>query len=335
MVKHTFATEPFRPMRGLSNPHAQTIAAYYLRSEKGVAFRRERMETPDGDFVLLDYADVPGHTWRDLGTAAPIALLLHGLEGHARRGYICETVKHLAQHGIRSVGLNFRSCGGEMNRLGRSYHIGFTDDVTLVLDRLHARYPAVAFGVVGFSLGGNVLLKYLGEQGERASGRIAAAVAVSNPFDIAAGIDVFSNGSGRRYAQRFLKELRAKALAKADLIGAVVDLEQVAAAQTVTAFDDACTAPLWGFENARDYYDRSSCIRYLPAIRVPTLLLRALDDPLMALDVPFQLVHDQPWLVPGFTTRGGHLGFVAGSVPWRGAFWAERQAARFLAALLV
>jgi predicted alpha/beta-fold hydrolase len=163
---------------------------------------------------------------------------------------------------------------------------------------------------------------------------VAAAVAVSHPYDVAAGLDVFNHGSGRYYGQRFLKDLKGKALSKTDLIADVVDLERVAQAQTVTEFDDVCTAPLWGFKDAADYYTQSSCIHYLPDIRVPALTVRSLDDPFMGHDIPFQRIHDHPCLVPGFTTRGGHLGFVEGRAPWHTTFWAERQAAHFLAAQL-
>ena len=160
--------EPFQPAWGATNPHAQTILANAVRSIGGVQFQRKRLDTPDGDFVDLDFAYVNRYRWlwTEIGTEAPIVLAIHGLEGDARRGYMCEIYKQLAAHGIRSVGLNFRSCSGEMNRTTRMYHSGATYDVELAINWLSEQFPGVPLGLVGFSLGANVVLKYMGESGE-------------------------------------------------------------------------------------------------------------------------------------------------------------------------
>lgn len=325
--------EPFQPARAWANPHVQTALVNRLRPTDGVRFSRVRLNTPDGDFINLDFADVEGVPLSGMHPqSAPLVLLLHGLEGSARRGYACETYRQLARRGIRAVGMNFRSCGGEINRTARLYHAGATDDVALVVNWLERLYPGVPKGLVGFSLGANVALKYLGEQGDATP--LAAAAAVSPPFDMLAGAGVMEQGSGRVYARRFLRDLQRKTLRHARLLGERVDLARVMAARTLRDFDDAVTAPLHGFRDAIDYYERCSSGRFLPAIRVPTLLLRALDDPFFAVDVPETAVANNPALISGITPQGGHVAFGVGPVPWRFSYWAERQAARFLATFL-
>lgn len=329
MMAATFQLEPFNPSITLRNPHTQSILANGLRPKNGVAFRRQRLDTPDGDFVDLDFADVSGATWADLGDDAPIVLLLHGLEGSARRGYAHETYRQLAARGVRAAGLNFRSCSGEMNRTAHLYHAGATDDVVLAMDWLAAQFPHAPKGMIGFSLGGNVLLKYLGEQSANLSGNVHTAVAISPPIDMVAGSLAFNHGPGRLYARLFLRTLKEKTRAHAAIIGDKIDVTRVLAAQTVAEFDDALTAPLHGFQNAHDYYVQCGSGRFLPDIRVPTLLIRALDDPFFGDDLPLVAQADNSYLVPGFTAHGGHVGFLQSLHPRR--FWAERQAARFLA----
>ena len=328
-----FNLEPFIPASGLQNPHLQSILANGLRPKNGVDFRRQRLETPDGDFVDLDFADVPGASWTALGDDAPIVLLLHGLEGSARRGYAHETYKQLAQRGIRSVGLNFRSCSGEMNRTAYLYHAGATADVALVMDWLNAQFPSVDKGMIGFSLGANVMLKYLGENGKGLDARLKTAVAISPPFDMVAGSQVFSHGNGKLYARLFLRSLKEKTRAHASLIADKIDIERVLQAQTVEEFDDALTAPLHGFAGVMDYYEKSRSGNFLPGIQIPTLLLRSLDDPFFADDVEWVTKANNPNLITGFTQHGGHVGFMEGLANRH--FWAERQAARFFALQLL
>ena len=198
-MKPDFTPQPYRPSRLWLNPHAQTVLANTQRDMNGISYRRVRLDTPDGDFLDLDFASIPGI---ELDHDAPLVLLLHGLEGSARRSYASETYRQLAQRGVRAVGMNFRSCSGEMNRTSKMYHAGKTDDVATVIDWLDDLFPRAAKGLVGFSLGGNMLLKYLGEQG--ADTPIQAAAAVSPPFDLARIARTFHLGSGRPYAARFM-----------------------------------------------------------------------------------------------------------------------------------
>lgn len=331
-----FTLEPYTPTVGLSNGHAQTVAGAMARSKRGVFFYRERLDTPDGDFLDLDVAGVIG---RPLPESAPIVLLLHGLEGNARQPYALETYRQLAERGVRSVGMNFRSCSGEVNRTARMYHAGATDDVALVHDWLDRRFPGVPKGLVGVSLGANMLLKYLGERGAELAIRLRAAAAISPPFDLALGAAQIETRARRLYMDRFLKSIKAKVRAKTEAGGSQieghVDVLAALAAQTLRELDEVCTAPLHGFRDAADYYARCSSKRYLGGIRVPTLVLRAKDDPLIpAADIPFDLLRANPALFLGITEHGGHVGWIEG-LPGRYRFWAERQAARFLAAVLL
>ncbi len=326
-----FQLEHFKPAAGLSNAHAQTLLATQLWRGRGLTFQRVRIDTPDGDFLDLDLPQIAGASIRP---DAPVVLFLHGLEGNARRPYALDLYRQLAQHGVRSVGMNYRSCSGEMNRTARSYHAGATDDVAVAHDWLDERFPVVAKGMAGVSLGGNMLLKYLGERGGEMAIRLRAAAVLSPPFDLKLGGEHMEQGLGPRYVAHFLTSIKAKLQAKAALVAPLIDLEQALAAQTLRAIDEAMTAPLHGFANADDYYARSSSRRYLPGVQVPTLILRAKDDPLIpASDIPYDLFEYNPALFAGITEHGGHVGWVEGW-PLGYHLWAQRQAAAFLASYL-
>jgi predicted alpha/beta-fold hydrolase len=322
-----FHVRPFHRPWWLRGAHPQTVSGRLLRRARPIALQRERLELPDGDFVDLDLA--PGTE------GAPLVLLTHGLEGSARRGYALNTYHELAQYGLRGVGLNFRSCSGEPNRTARLYHSGDTADIRFVLEQLAQRFPHAPRGAIGFSLGGNALLKLLGEAGANGSDLVSAAVAVSVPFDLAAGARILdSNVMGRFYTRLFLKSLRLKAVQKSDLIRDRCDLERVANARSFWEFDDAATAPLHGFAGAEDYYARSSSAQFLERIRVPTLILHSADDPFLpASAIPRAAIARNAFLVDGVQEHGGHVGFITGT-PLHPIFWAESEGARFLAAHL-
>jgi predicted alpha/beta-fold hydrolase len=321
-----FTATPFRAPWWLHNPHAQTIGARLLRRRKPEGIRRERVDTPDGDFLDLDFSG-------DLSNPRAVVLLQHGLEGSALRGYALNLYHELNQFGIPAVGLNFRSCSGELNRAQRLYHSGETEDTRFVVHLLHERFPQARLGAIGFSLGGNALLKYLGEEG--AAARLECAVAVSVPYDLGAGADYLEQSvMGRFYTRIFVKALVQKSQSKAGLIASACDYERGLQARTFREFDDAITAPLHGFAHADDYYQRSSSAQFLPHIRIPTLLLHAEDDPFLpATSIPYANIAGNPQLQPVISRTGGHVGFIAGT-PVRPQFWAERTAARFLAACL-
>ena len=321
-----FRPRAFRPALCLTGAHRQTIAGRYLRRPHPPAFRRERVELPDGDFVDLDFPPPPR-------PGAPLVLLLHGLEGSARRGYAIITYRELAARGLAAVGLNFRSCSGEPNRAARLYHSGDTEDIRTIARLLRDRFPDVPRAAVGFSLGGNALLKFLGEEGAAGPQWFCAAAGVSVPYDLAAGADALDRSRmGRIYSGIFVRSLIAKAEAKAALLGERCDLERVRRARSFRDFDDAATAPIHGFASADDYYARSSSAGYLPQIRVPTLLLHARDDPFLPLEYfPHPQVAANHLVQAVLTEHGGHVGFIEGT-PWAPRFWAEEQVAAFLSA---
>lgn len=322
-----FEARPFRPAAWLPGAHAQTIAGRYLRRPTGVHYRRERLETPDGDFIDLDHAAVRGHP---VPADAPLVVVVHGLEGSSGSSYVRETCRALAKRGIRSVALNFRSCSGEPNRTARFYHAGETGDFGWVVDRLRERAPGVRLAAVGYSLGGNMLLKYLGERG--AASPVGAAVAASVPFDLMAGArHLDATPMGRLYSRVFLRQLIGKYRGKRHLIGDRCDESRVTRSRSFIDFDDAATAPLHGFADVADYYTRSSSRQYLAEIRVPTLLIQSKDDPFLPAEaLPLAEVGANPSLALTLTDEGGHVGFIEGP-PWAPRFWAEAEAARFLA----
>jgi hypothetical protein len=290
--------------------------------------RRERVATADGDFVDLDWLDVAAPT------TAPVLLVLHGLEGSAHSHYVRGFFRDAGARGWRAAVLNFRACSGELNRLPRFYHSGDTGDLDAVVRLLAAREPALRLGAVGVSLGGNVLLKWLGEQGEGAPKVVVGAVGISVPFDLEACAEVLDRGFAREvYTRSFLRTLRRKVRAKAVLHPGFVDVAAALRARTFAAYDRAVTAPLHGFADERDYWRRSSSGPWLAHIQRPTLLINALDDPFM----PARSLPDPAALPDGvraeFTPRGGHAAFLDGA-PWRPQSWAERRAVEFLAGLL-
>jgi predicted alpha/beta-fold hydrolase len=322
---------PFSPPLWCRNPHVQTIWGPLFRRRRA-SLARERIATRDGDFVDLDWLGAPaGAPAR--GRRAPVALVLHGLEGSSRSHYVVGLLELLAARGWRAVVLNFRSCSGEPNRLPRFYHSGDTGDLDEVVGRLVAREPDVILGAVGVSLGGNVLLKWLGERGDDLPAAVRGAVGISVPFDLAACARTLDRGLRRAvYTANFMRTLRRKVAAKRDALAGLVDLAAVARARTFAAYDRLVTAPLHGFADEVDYWTRSSSGRYLAGIRRPALLINALDDPF----IPRACLPDPRALPPGvetlFVAHGGHAGFLHGP-PWRAASWAERRAVEFLAGL--
>ena len=322
---------PFRPAPGLGNPHVQTVLGKLLRPELEIPLRRERLETPDDDFLDIDVAGGPDEVPED----APVVVLLHGLEGRTTRRYMLNSYRALLDRGVRPVGMNLRGCSGEPNRTARAYHSGETGDLRFVLETLRARYPG-PFGVMGYSLGGNVALKFLGESGGAAAARVSAGAAVSVPFDLDAGGRALEESVVGRtvYTRYFLRSLRRKMLEKEALLADRCDLDRVARARTIRSFDDAATAPIFGFESAADYYARSSSDQFIPGIRVPTLIVHSRDDPFLpASRIPEQAMRENPAITPVITDRGGHQGYLAGTV-LRPEFWVEEVVARFLGEVL-
>ncbi len=323
---------PFRPSPWFPGPHLQTVWSRWFRRGPRVAYRRERWGTPDGDELVLDHVDGPA--------GAPLLLALHGLEGSSQSLYMQGLLWRARALGWRGVALNFRSCalpsGGsrgewELNRGRRLYHSGETSDLEWVVERLAAQEPDLRLVLTGVSLGGNVLLKWLGERSGDAPPQVRAAAAISAPHDLAAASRHLMTGLGPLYMRAFLPSLRAKALAFDERHPGIVDVGAVRRARSFWEHDDAAVAPIHGFRDAADYYARSSSLAVVDRIRIPTLIVNAADDPFIPADVLRRVRERASGQVTClFTRRGAHVGFVTGP-PWRARCWAEDRAVAFLA----
>ncbi len=320
--------EDYRPAFWYRGRHLQTLWGPLLRRGRRPSLRRERLETPDGDFVDLD--------WLAAGPeGAPLVLILHGLEGSVRSHYAQGLLREAGRLGLRAAVLHFRSCSGEVNRLARLYHSGDTGDLEWVVEGLLKREPDLRLGLVGISLGGNVALKWLGEQGEAAPAAVVGAAAISTPFDLGACAAVLDRGFNRAvYTWSFLRTMKAKIRAKAHLYDGQVDIAAVLRSRTFTEYDRLFTAPLNGFADERDYWTRASSGPYLERIRRPTLLINAVNDPFMPGEhLPREIVARSAWLEAAFVAQGGHVGFLDGALGR--SSWAERRALAFLRRLLL
>lgn len=325
MDRLSFKPVTFRAARWARGCHAQTILARILRSPNGPPYSRERLETPDGDFLDLDWCLEPS-----LGS--PIVLVLHGLEGSSSRRYVRNICRELFDRGIWPVALNFRGCSGEPNRKPHYYHSGETNDLRFVVEFLRRRFPDRPIGVLGFSLGGNVLLKFLGEESSNIQDKVESAVAISVPYDLAAGSQLLERSRmGRLYASYFLRSLKHKVRLKKELLGPVLNLDAVLDSRTIWEFDDVATAPLNGFESALAYYAECSSCKFLENICIPALLIHAEDDPFLpAHAIPSAEALSNPMIQFVMHPVGGHVGFLEGT-PTKPSFWAEVEGARFLA----
>ncbi|WP_456425221.1 YheT family hydrolase [Rhodocaloribacter sp.] len=312
----------YRPPFWLRNAHAQTIYGGRLRRVAGPAYTRERIDTPDGDFLDLDWAK---------GGARRVAVLSHGLEGSSDRVYVRAMARALLRAGWDVLAWNYRGCSGEPNRLLRAYHSGETGDLDLVVRHALDRHGYAALALVGFSLGGNLTLKYLGERGETLDPRIRRAVAFSAPVDLAAGAVELAKPTRRVYMNYFRRSLLAKAREKAVRFPGAFDLARLEAARTFFAFDDAFTAPVHGFRDAADYYRQCSANRYLSGIRIPALLVNAADDPFLGpACYPVEAARAHPFFHFEVPEHGGHVAFVRRNGD--GTHWAEARAVAFLEA---
>jgi predicted alpha/beta-fold hydrolase len=304
---------PYRAPWWLPGGHLQTIFAALAPAPR-LAFRRERWETPDGDFIDLDWAE-PGARAAD----APLLALFHGLEGSSASPYARAIAAQALAAGWRCVVPHFRGCSGELNRLPRAYHSGDSAELDWILRRLGASYAA------GISLGGNALLKLLGEKGADIGVRRAAAV--SAPLDLAAAGRALDRGLSRElYTRMFLRSLKRKTFEKLGRQQISVDRARLAKARTFWEFDDTVTAPLHGFLGADDYWKRSSSAAWLAGIRIPTLVINARNDPFMPASVLDALGEVPPNVVLEFPHGGGHAGFPGDNR------WLARRVVEFLSA---
>lgn len=307
----------FAPHRWLANAHIQTVLPAVLPRQVKVAYTRERMELADGDFIDLDMIES--------GNSRCI-VISHGLEGSSNDSYVARMASLFSNSRWDVVAWNYRGCSGEPNRLARSYHSGDTDDLALVIERASRSSRSVA--LIGFSLGGNLSLKFVGERPHHPG--VVGAVGISAPVDLASSARKLDHDPGNRfYLRRLIRRLEQKIRAKALLFPDQVSLDALAGVRGFTELDDRFTAPLHGFRDASDYWSRSSARPLLPQIRVPALLLNSLDDPFLA-DGCFP--HEEAIGSSFFTlenpAHGGHLGFIDQLTARY--HWAERRTLEFL-----
>jgi predicted alpha/beta-fold hydrolase len=314
---------PYRAPAWLRGGHAQTIYPQLIKS-KPPAYRRERWESPDGDFIDLDWVDGP------VGT--PLVVLFHGLEGSSSSHYAGALMRHVAQRGWTGVVPHFRGCSGEPNRLPRAYHSGDHMEIDWILRRVAAARPQRPRYAAGVSLGGSALLNWLGRQAGEALVVIDAAAAVCAPLDLHAAGSALSRGFNKLvYAQHFLLTLKPNALAKLRRHPGLVPPERIRAARTLREFDDAVTAPLHGYRSVDDYWTRASSKPWLKRIRVPTLIINARNDPFVpARSLPTESEVSRHVTLE-YPEQGGHVGFVSGSFPGR-LDWLPERLLRFFSA---
>ncbi len=314
-------SKDYRPPLFFRNRHLNTVYPALFRKIGGVTYERERIATPDQDFLDLDWSKVERQK---------LVILLHGLEGSADRPYIRGMAKVFNLHGWDAVGINFRSCSGEPNLLLRSYHMGVSDDLEVVVNHaIQLGYKEIA--LIGFSLGGNVLLKYLGEQGRTIPSEIIGGVAYSVPCHISSANVEIEKWFNRMYLKRFLDGLNAKVQEKAQRFPDRVDVSRPAP-RTFQEFDDQYTAPIHGFRDARDYWESCSSLYFLDDICVPCLIVNAKDDSFLSEQCyPHEAVAANRYLQLDIPDYGGHVGFV--TVDEEGFYWSERRALEFIKAL--
>lgn len=314
----------FSPSWWCPGPHAQTIAARFLRTSHKFSYQRSRLELPDGDFLDLDFCQtVPG---------SPLVIILHGLEGSSDAPYVRSLAAKVISEDWNCLAVNFRSCSGEPNRLQQSYHSGQTRDLKFVIEHVRARYSAIF--LAGYSIGGNIILKWLGEEGEAAAEKgVKGAVAVSVPYDLEKAVEVLDRGFNKGvYTANLLWTLKKKSRQKSRSFPEAFRMKEINACRTFRGFDSLVTAPIHGFKDAEDYWRSSSARYFLEKIKVPALLVHAADDPFFpeAL-LPVEEIRKSPSLKLLLTRRGGHVGFMAGKTPWHQEAWLEDEILAFLA----
>lgn len=304
----------------LAGPHVQTVFASRFRRVGGVRYERERMELPDGDFMDLD--------WVRNG-AGRLAVLTHGLEGSAQRSYMKGMARAFCRRGWDSVSVNLRSCSGEPNRLLRSYHHGVSEDLHAVVDHVCTAYSYDTLALIGFSLGANLTMKYLGEGVYPAPTQVKAAVAFSVPCDLEACARRMEGKEHAFYMKYFLGMLREKHRAKSTMFPGQLDVEGFEHIRTFKQHDDRYTAPIHGFTDAEDYWRSCACGRHLDNVRIPSLIVNAADDPFLAPSCyPYEQAEKNSHVYLEVPDHGGHVGFV--TLGNRGEYWSESRATSFV-----
>jgi uncharacterized protein len=306
----------YRPPLLFRNGHINTFYPYLFRKINHPGYQRIRVHTPDGDFTDIDTI---------FNGNRRLAVLLHGLEGSSNSQYILGTSALLSSAGWDIAAINFRSCSGEMNLTPTLYHSGFTDDLHFILNGFKNQYDELF--LTGFSLGGNVVMKYLGDRRYQIPENVKAAAGVSVPCDLAGGSIKIATKENYLYQKNFLNSLGAKMKIKAEQFPEIIDADKLTITRTLIDFDNHFTAPLHGFKDAKDYYAQSSCNQFLRQIQIPSLIINALDDTFLPdTSYPVEAALANPdlfLLTPGF---GGHVGFTT----YRAKnYWSEQKIKAF------
>ncbi len=304
-----------------SNPHVQTVFPSLFRRVSGVHYQRHRIDTPDGDFLDLDKSAVGSRR---------LAIILHGLEGDSSRTYVLGMVRAVNRRGWDALAVNFRGCSGVSNKRLRFYHSGDTQDLEAVILQVTADEKYSELALIGFSLGGNVILKYLGERGTQTNSLITKAVAFSVPCDLESSSNHLARSANRIYLKRFLRLLREKIRMKMAIMPGQINDHDYKTIKTFKEFDDRYTAPMFGFSGAEDYWRKASCKPFLASISIPTLLINAADDPFLTdLCYPTEEAKNNPGFFLEIPKFGGHVGFLAFNSARE--YWSESRTVSFLA----
>lgn len=305
------------PPRLFKNPHISTIFPALFRQVGGISYLRERIETPDNDFVDLD--------WSTIGSDR-LVLVLHGLEGSAQSAYVKGIVKAFNRKNIDAAALNFRSCSGEMNRNLYTYHSGATADLNTVIQHISMRNGYKSLILVGFSLGGNMILKYLGEQGKSTPAIIEQAIVFSVPCDLEGCSYRMAKRENKIYMMRFMMGLKQKIKRREKEYKEILDIKKLYKASSFLDFDEHFTAPVFGFKNAKDYWTKASSKSFIPNITTPTLLVNAKNDSFLTDSCfPYDLAKKNPNFYLETPDYGGHVGFVQFGGE---GYWMEERAGR-------
>ena len=312
----------YHPPFWLNNRHLETIYPALFRKVTDCQSERHRLELPDGDFVDYDVYSSASNK------QAPLLLLSHGLEGDSQRGYMLGMIKIALDYGYQVIAWNYRGCSGEPNRLKRFYHSGESNDLRLMVQHIISRFQPESMYLIGFSIGGNITLKYLGEEGASLSPIIKASATLSVPCDLASGAKHLAGLKSKVYMRRFMHSLTEKIKAKAN---AHPDLDQNAVLQmkNFIEFDEYYTAPLHGFDSAEDYWEKNSSKFFLSNIQRPTLLLTAANDPFLTpACYPYIIAEESPYLFLHVTEKGGHVGYYQKHP--KGYYWSEERIIEFI-----
>ncbi len=303
----------------LQNRHAQTLWPRLWPAQSPLTYSKERLELSDGDFVDLCWTPE---------SSGPLVAVFHGLEGSIASPYVQDIMSGIASRGWRGVFMHFRGCSGEYNRLDRNYHSGDTRDIGFLISTLRKRYPDSPLFAIAYSLGGNALLKYLGEKKHKA--KLNAAVAVSVPFQLDRCALQLNRGFSKFYQRYLLDSLRRKTREKYRDRKVNLPLQRLDSLKTFHLFDDQITAPLHGFKGVDDYYSRSSCRQYLQNISTPTLIIHSRDDPFMTPDVLPAESELGAGVELELSNKGGHVGFINGKYPWRASHWLKTRIPQYI-----